>query len=138
MVFNVDIQTCILTLTSFIIRFGIIVAVKTRKLVPKGEEFLVHYGYPYSHGPLWYQALFKKSIKKNPKLKEKYKHLLVGVDLDAETKQVDGDLPTPVAIDEPVENVEPTEEEELPEGLVIEEKFDRSKQKNLLGTTYWY
>ena len=110
---------------------------KTREPVPKGKEFLVHYSYPYQMGPRWYKELFKKSIKKNPNLKNKYAHLLAGVDLETEMNQSDGDLPTVVAIGD-TGKVEPTKEKETPAEFFEKEVFDRSKTKNLLGTTYWY
>ena len=111
-------------------RFGIVVAMKTTKKVKKGEEFLVNYGYGYKHAPVWYKELFKISVKKNPELKKTYKHIINGVDLDAEIKNVE--IPVALAMNNRLN------EEEDEKDVKIPTPDEKPKVQNLLGTTYWY
>merc|ERR1711994_695831 len=92
-------------------RFGIIAAVKTIKDVKKGDEFLVHYGYPIVQGPRWYKKLFEEHSKKNPGASTNFDYMLDNISRNNEIN-FDEDFDSTVK--------------------------QKRKMKNLLGSTYWY
>ena len=98
-------------ITIVLSRFGLIAAVKTIKDVKKGEEFLIHYGYPIQESsPRWYNQLFKEHSKKNPGASTDFDYLINNI---ADNKiDIDDDYEATVK--------------------------KRRKMKNIMGTTYWY
>merc|ERR1711902_21169 len=47
-------------------RFGMIIALRARIDIAKGEEFFASYGYPISVNLPWYNKLYEEHIKENP------------------------------------------------------------------------
>ena len=98
-------------ITIVLSRFGLIAAVKTIKDVKKGEEFLIHYGYPIQESsPRWYNKLFEEHSKKNPGASTDFDYLINNI---ADNRiDIDDDYEATVK--------------------------KRRKMKNIMGTTYWY
>ena len=122
------------------------------KNVKKGEEFVANYGYPYKNAPLWYRELLKTSVKKDPELKNKYKHIINDVDIDAELKnievQVDISIDNSLDQEEGDEDVKIKASNETPKlqlnwvnpttGFIVPQSYGSKADRNLLGTHYWY